>query len=207
MRSCTTRSTWTTLGDRALSLYLRARDVLASPRCRRLADSLALPADADVSDLREVVEQRTGREIIVSYVSRHQVRSITGKDDARAAWLRRSDHDLLLVDEAAWHEGRAHNILHELAHMLLDHQCGLNHHLQGVSAATARRILATEPAPAESILARGEWRDPAERDAELLATHLGMRLRPMQVSAPRSPSSALAGVRVRAMLGIEEEQA
>ncbi|WP_432491508.1 hypothetical protein [Kineococcus gypseus] len=192
--------------EQVLSVYLRARDVLASPRCRRLADSLALPAGADVGDLREVVEQRTGREIIISYVPRHRVRSVTGKDDARAAWLRMSDHDVLLVDEAAWHEGRAHNILHELAHMLLDHQCGLNHHLQGVSAATARRILATEPAPAQPLLARGEWRDPAERDAELLATHLGMRLRPLHASAPRPPSSALARVRVRSMLGIEDAE-
>ena len=182
--------------------HLRALDLLAARRSQHLVDGLELPAEATVADLRDLIEERRGRRVRVLYVDRDYVRDATGKVQAKAAWLEGENEDLLLVDSAAWHGGRDHNLRHEFAHMLLGHACelGVHEHLETLDQETARSILDSRVLPA---LARGEWTSPMERETELVATMLGRRLCASKTSAPRMTAS-LADARARYMLGIVE---
>lgn len=193
------------------ALWLRLLDLLVTPRCRRLVDSLDLPPHATVAHLRALIEERQEREIVVHFVHRELVKAHAGQATAKAAWLPGvyGRFDVLLVDSAAWHAGRDHNLRHEFGHMLLGHACRgheqlwLGEQLEMLDPTAAKNFLAAKPPPA---LARGEWTSPRERETELVATLLSRRLELMHVSSAR-PEESLADARARQMLGLPEANA
>lgn len=188
---------------------LRLLDLVVAPRCRRLVDSLDLPPDATVADLRELIEELQQRHIVVRYVDRDVVRAQTQQPSAKAAWLPGVDGqiDLLLVDAAAWHSGRDHNLRHEFGHMLLGHECrdngelALGERLEMLHESAAKNFLEAKPLPA---LARGEWASARERETELVATVLGRRLLAVHSSTARTETS-LADARARHMMGVLDD--
>ncbi|WP_432565030.1 hypothetical protein [Kineococcus sp. SYSU DK003] len=189
------------LHDRLLLLRLQARDVPNWWRHRPLVQGLDLPGDATLADLLDLMQERHHREVIVHLVPRSLICTKAGRDDARAAWVALDDHDLLLIDEASNFDTREHDVLHEIAHMLLKTDCALlAQRLHGFDSAAQQRIVNARP----MVKARGDWLLAEERETELLATMMRRRLTPTNPSKPFE-GTALLDARLKRMLGCDTE--
>ncbi|MFE2145172.1 hypothetical protein ACFXA3_26120 [Streptomyces sp. NPDC059456] len=156
-------------------------------RFAAVLDELEIARPLDVEDLCRAVAERRGRPLHLLPLPES-----AGADAGLCGlWLGLADSDVVFYEPGTSPVHRTHIILHELAHILLDH----GKLADGESAVLAGLFPSLDPALVSSMLARGRTSYSAveEQEAELLATLISSHGRSTPV-ARRTASSREAGV-------------
>ncbi len=152
-------------------------------RCQETLESIALPIPFDIEAFCKVVEQRTGRPIIL--------RPWPTLGDPFGLWVHESTRDVIyyLADTSYGHQ--IHIILHELSHLLLEHDPLAVSEMElslmpfkHLEAQQVKQLLAR---------ARGAYSAVEEREAEELAYLIEERVRTQAFEGPmeRNPVNGI----------------
>ncbi|MFJ9692529.1 ParH-like protein [Kitasatospora sp. NPDC101183] len=147
-------------GERGLrAVRERAARRAALRRCRRVARELEEGGPFDAGALLERLSVRRGRVI--------EVLAVPARAHAPCGLLvstAQADYILYAADTSALH--RRHIVVHEIAHLLLDHA-------GSAALEPAQELLGhLSPALVRRVLGRTRYDEPQEREAELLASLL-----------------------------------
>lgn len=132
---------------------------------RRLLKTLVLPPrrkQFNIEDFLSDLADVRGRQIRLLYQPLGQ------ESVACGLWIATSVADYIVVDPETPRTLREHIVLHETAHMLLGHG-GLPSIIEEAS------YTVLDPQMVQRVLARTTYDTPEERDAEALATYLGIK--------------------------------
>ncbi len=114
-----------------------------------------LPALAgSIEEFVDAVAEQRSRPIVV-----HDLPTGIESESLCGLWLATDQADLVFIAPNLAGPHRDHVVMHELAHVLLDHRLGLSETLTAISPKLASRMLA-----------RTAYSDPQERQAEQLAS-------------------------------------
>jgi hypothetical protein len=130
--------------------------------CERVLAALELPDRFDLADVQARLPAFTGRPLRV-------VLAAQTFPAPSGAWLRTASGDVIVIDRDASPLHRDHILAHELAHILLGHD-------QPDGGTTAAILPDLDPAVVHGVLARRCCRDTEEREAELLASLIMVRV-------------------------------
>ncbi|GGM49548.1 hypothetical protein GCM10012275_20570 [Longimycelium tulufanense] len=134
-------------------------------RCQALVDSLTLPRPFSVSGLLEMLALLRRRPIDVRTLpAGHTI-------NACGAWLRMADRDVIFVEDKTSQFHRDHIVLHEIGHMLCDHQSGT----AGVGHGVRHLVPHLSPGLIERLLTRAGYTTDEEQEAELVASLVRIR--------------------------------
>lgn len=169
---------WTirTIGGEDGSMFRRAGVDPAVEQVRKLADSLDVPRPWNLATFVAHVAERVGKPILI--VPRQDL--TTGGFPCGLV-VERADDIVIAYDAASTGYHTDHIVMHEIAHLLLDH-AGF------VSVGAQRRTLATlfpdlDIDSVLRVLARSDYDDIDENQAELFAS---MLMSDVEVERPRS---------------------
>ncbi|KPL30464.1 hypothetical protein OH797_01225 [Streptomyces anulatus] len=130
-------------------------------RCEAVLDELALPRSDSVHQLCRHVARRRGRPIHL-----HPLPAEGRVGGACGAWLATDTHDHVFFELGTTRPHQDHIILHEISHMLLDHQ-----HPVTDETSPARAVLPDlDPQLIRRLLRRAAHTTRQEQDAEMLAS-------------------------------------
>ncbi|MFJ9605970.1 ParH-like protein [Kitasatospora sp. NPDC101176] len=150
---------------------------VALRRCRRVAERLELPSPFDATVLLERLARRRGRPISLLPVAAR-----AGTPCGLLVSTRETDYILYTADTSALH--RRHILVHEIAHLLLEHAGSAP--LGPVSALLPH----LSPALVQRVLGRTCYDEPQEREAELLASLILSRASEADAAHPPGPDAA-----------------
>ncbi|MDQ4504512.1 hypothetical protein [Sinomonas sp. ASV322] len=120
--------------------------------------ALDVPEELTLESLRNLLEEDRGKEIIIRPVER------LGRDKISGLWFSLPDADLVLHADTASPLYREQIILHEFAHMVLDHE-----RLMGDESHLASLLPDLNPSMVSRCLARCQRQSEPEIVAESLA--------------------------------------
>lgn len=129
-------------------------------KCRELVAKLPLPRPFSVPTLVEMLAAHRGRPI---YVGRFPAGLSV---NACGAWLSLADRDVIFVESGTSRYHREHIVLHELGHMLCEHDSGTEDVVHGLS----RLLPDLSPELIERLLQRTGYGTQEEQEAELVAS-------------------------------------
>ncbi|MFG2297164.1 hypothetical protein [Streptomyces sp. NPDC048603] len=178
-----------------------------SARCAELLDALPLPAGTPVTVdvLRTAIEQHRGRPLVLS--------PLPERAGATAGlcglWIALGDADHIFYETSTSPLHQQHIILHEIAHLLLDHgntdgdssgegpgEGPGDGAAEGPGGGWGAGITALfpglDPAMVSRLLARGrtDYTEIQERQAELMATLIHHRTTARPAGPPADPAAA-----------------
>ena len=138
-------------------------------RCEREVAKLGLPRPFTFGELVVAIERRRGRPMKV--VERHLG---TLPNMPCGIWVPLEKADVVFVEEETSPAHRQHICLHELAHILCEHQGA-----EVLASGYLTKLLPDlAPEKVAEVLARTSYDSKQERDAEAMATLLGRFLAP-----------------------------
>ncbi|MFD7830293.1 ParH-like protein [Kitasatospora sp. NPDC058243] len=144
-------------------------------RCRRMAEQLELPSPFDTTVLLEQIARRRGRPI--------DLLPVAARPNAPCGLLvstREADYILYTADTSALH--RRHILVHEIAHLLLDHAGS------APLGPAADLLPHLSPDLVRRVLGRTGYDEPQEREAELLASLILSRAAKADAAHPPGPA-------------------
>jgi len=130
--------------------------------CEQMLADLGLPARYDLTSLRSRIEQRRGRPLRILPKPADIVGGPCG------LWLSTDREDVVFVEPATSNLHYQHILLHELGHLLYGH---------GVLVDSGNHVVSSllpdlDPANVRMVLAREQYEDRQEQEAETFATLL-----------------------------------
>lgn len=131
-------------------------------RCARLLSEFALEAPIELEALTERLAACRDRPLHIHPMPEDMRREACG------VWIATDRGDWIFYDPVASPPHRLHIVLHEIGHMLFDHDGGV-----------ARVVLRTQTPDSNLIrrfASRGRYEDRSEREAEMFARVAGERL-------------------------------
>ncbi len=166
-------------------------DVALRRRCEQRLAALQLPIPFTLAAFVERLATSRGRPLTIV-----EMPSLSEAGGPSGAWIATDGADYVFVDRAARALHREHIVLHELAHILFEHEDALV-----MSRADAAALL---PAISEQtmtrMLGRSRYTDVEEQEAELLATMIAQRARSLGPADAGARAHALQD-RLHAALG------
>ncbi len=166
-------------------------DVALRHRCEQRLAVLQLPMPFTLAAFVEGLAEARGRPLTVV-----DMPSLSDAGGPSGAWIATDGADYVFVDPAAGALHRDHIVLHELAHIVFDHQAALV-----ISRADAAALLpAISDETVTRMLGRSRYTEVEEREAELLATMLAQRLGALRPVLAGTDVDALR-IRLHAALG------
>jgi len=161
-------------------------------RCEVRLAGLTLPRPFDIDAFSRGLAAQRGREIVLEPVA-----NVAGP---HGLWLARHNADFVFYQQHTSPAHRDHIILHELCHLLCDHQVKL-----GQGLPHERLLPDLLPETVQRMLSRATYSDDQEREAELLASLILERSRGLQVAPVEPPNGSEALVqRLAATFGNED---
>ncbi len=149
-------------------------------RCEQLLPRLPIPDPFDLEQFQDHLAEQRGRPLLVLDMP------VREPGDPSGLWIGTARADFVFVDPGARPVHREHIVLHELAHMVLDHDQGGAH----LSETLSRLMPSLDPAMIKTMLGRTQYSETEEQEAELLATLIGRQARgatvPTDVEALRA---------------------
>ncbi|MFI7588142.1 hypothetical protein ACIB24_13825 [Spongisporangium articulatum] len=142
---------------------MRRADRRMRRRCAELVRDLVLSDPFDLDDVVAQVSTARGRPIRLLPMNRGAWHAVCG------VWVTGESEDFIFVDGQATGVHREHIVLHELAHMLCGHRSGL---AESRFADVSALVPDLDPETIRRVLARSDYEDDQEREAELLASML-----------------------------------
>ncbi|BFU45119.1 hypothetical protein [Krasilnikovia sp. MM14-A1004] len=157
--------------------------------CQAVVDSLRLPRPFSVDALLADLATRRGRPI--------NIHTLHGAMTAHTCglWISTDFSDDIFVEERTTAFHREHIILHEIGHLVCDH--GAIH--DGAATTFSRLLPDLDPAMVRRLLARTNYTDEQEQQAELVAS----LIRTAAGSRAGPPSGGVRG-ELELALGIRE---
>lgn len=141
-------------------------DTALRSRCEQRLSQLPLPAPFTVDRFKEALVIHRGRSLTINAMP------TLGPEAPSGVWIATETADHVFVDETARTLHREHIVLHELAHIVCDHQ--------GAPAMTDEDVAALLPAlnveMVARVLGRTRYTQDEEQEAELLATMIAQRV-------------------------------
>lgn len=135
-------------------------------RCEQRLSQLPLPTPFTVDRFREALVVHRSRLLTINAMP------TLGPDAPSGVWIATERADHVFVDETARPLHREHIVLHEIAHIVCDHQ--------GAPAMTDEDVSALLPAldveMVARVLGRARYTQADEQEAELLATMIAQRV-------------------------------
>ncbi|WP_285742175.1 hypothetical protein [Lentzea sp. NBRC 105346] len=126
-------------------------------RCQALVDGLALPEPFSVDALVDSIAALRNRPIHLFALPPGMVVNACG------LWIATESHDEIYVEEKTTPLHREHILLHEIGHILCDHE-------SGEDVPLARFLPDLSPELVERLLARTNYTSEQEQEAELVAS-------------------------------------
>lgn len=156
-----------------------------------MLDTLALPGPVTLDELCRHLVRRRGRPLHL-----HPLPAQPVAPGACGVWLATDTDDHIFVEPGTTRLHREHILLHEISHMLLEHDAA------DIPPESAMGALMPDLSPAlvRRLMARTSYDTPQEREAEMLASLLwttGLRS-----GAPRARSQGPVG-RLETALGLD----
>lgn len=149
--------------------------------CRARLQELEIPPGTTPDDLIALLSRRRGRPIDV--LDSDQPVGLCG------VWLSGDTRDLIYIDSEAQGVRRQHILLHELAHVALDHDQGDS----VLDPAVVRRLFPhIDPSTVQAILGRDRYTSEEEQEAEVLAWLFLREVRPAPVTTTGSAQDLLS---------------
>lgn len=152
---------------------------LAGERCTALLNQIEIPDPFDIHRFADLVSQHRGRKVLLRAAS---------TAEPAAYCVPKADVDVIYYDEGTGGFHRDHLVLHELGHLLLEHDPtafwdgGADHLLPDLALDVIRA----------RMFARATFDHPAEQEAELFATLVqDIVWRRDQVQQPRGVAARL----------------
>jgi hypothetical protein len=172
-------------------------------RCQDLLQGIQLPSPFDVEAFCRDIGARRGRPIRV-------LSQPTGSDDGGpcGVWVATATEDVIFVEPNVTSLHREHIVLHEVGHMLCEHEPQTA--LPGALASdvAVRLMPHLDPALVRRVLGRTSYTTPQEEEAEVFATMVGSRITTRRPTGPQPPSSgdgvAVVLTRLSRVLGSPE---
>ncbi|MFF1695526.1 hypothetical protein ACFVXC_18115 [Streptomyces sp. NPDC058257] len=155
-------------------------------RCEAVLDELQLPRSDSAHQLCQHVARRRGRPIHL-----HALPAEGRADGACGAWLATDTDDHVFFEPGTTRPHRDHIILHEISHMLLDHQ----HPLTAESGPARAFLPDLDPQLIRRLLRRAAHTTQHEQEAEMLASLVLSR----SLHRARHPSHGTAQALERAL--------
>ena len=158
-------------------------------RCRALVNGLRLPRPFTVDALIAELAERRGRPI--------ELRTLPNgvAINACGLWIATDTHDEIYVEEKTTPFHREHIVLHEIGHILCDHEANS----QDGAGALGGLLPDLSPALIMRILGRTNYTSEQEQEAELVAS----LIRTAAASLAPPPSTGVRG-ELEIALGIRE---
>lgn len=125
-------------------------------RCAAIVRDLPLPVPFDARKLCEAIAARRGRPI--------RLLPIDGLTGVCGLWVATETSDLIFYERVTTPPHQEHIILHELSHLLCDHNRG------SAALGVAELLPDLDPAMVRRVLGRAGYTSEEEREAELLAS-------------------------------------
>lgn len=135
--------------------------------CQELLRDVPVPDPFDVDAFCVDLGQRRGRPIHVL----PQPGAVTDGTPC-GVWIATATEDVIFVEPAVAPLHREHIILHELGHMICDHEPAS----PVASGLTGRLMPRLSPALVQRVLGRTSYTTPQEQEAEMVATMIGSRI-------------------------------
>ncbi|MBP2472854.1 hypothetical protein JOF53_001726 [Crossiella equi] len=129
-------------------------------RCQALVDGLTLPVPFTVDALLDGLAAQRGRPIELLALPPGMVVNACG------LWIATDTHDEIYVEEKTTALHREHIILHEIGHILCDHESSE----EGGQVSLAKFLPDLSPELIERLLARTNYTSEQEQEAELVAS-------------------------------------
>lgn len=164
-------------------------DTALRRRCEQLLPRLPIPDPFDLERFQQRLADQRGRPLHV------QDMPSRGPGDPSGLWLGTATRDFVFVDPAARPVHREHIILHELAHMVLDHESDAT----GLDESLVALLPSFDPSTIKTMLGRTRYSATEEQEAELLATLIGRQARGGRTGV--SPDVAALRARLHSTLG------
>lgn len=158
-------------------------------RCEQLLPQLPIPEPFHLEQFQEHLAAGRGRPLHVQEMPPRE------PGDPSGWWIGTATADYVFVDPDARPMHREHIILHELAHMVLDHAHSEPH----LDESLAALLPSLEPSLIKTMLGRTRYSEVQEQEAELLATLIGRQAR--EGRAGVSSDVAALRARLRSTLG------
>ncbi|MFE0701830.1 hypothetical protein [Streptomyces sp. NPDC058872] len=158
-------------------------------RCARILDGLRLDRPQTVDELCRTISERRGRTLTLSPLPAGAGRT----SGVCGLLLSLGDTDHIFYESSTHGLHQKHIILHEIAHLLLDHGSTEG---ETASLGVERLFAGLDPSMVRRLLARGrtDYSQVQEREAELLATLIHSRTRTQAVDGPGTALSELARI-------------
>jgi len=126
--------------------------------CRQRLEYLHLPPGASPGEVIDLLSQRRGRPLHIFETERPV--GFCG------VWVSSAERDVIYIDADAQGVRRTHILLHELAHVAMDHDDGGS----VLDPAVARTLFPDlDPATVRAVLGRDAYTSEEEQQAEVLA--------------------------------------
>lgn len=158
-------------------------------RCQALVDGLTLPVPFSVDALVEELAAQRGRPIHLLALPNGMVVNACG------LWIATETHDEIYVEEKTTPLHREHIILHEIGHILCDHEAAE----EGGQVSLSKFLPDLSPELIERLLARTNYTSQQEQEAELVAslirTAAGTRTGPSAAGGALGELEAALGIR------------
>ncbi len=155
-------------------------------RCEQLLPRLPIPEPFDLAQFQERLAAERGRPLHVWDMPSRE------PGDPSGWWIGTAHADFVFVDPDARPVHREHIILHELAHMVLEHDDGHEH----LSDSLAALLPSLEPSLIKTMLGRTRYSETQEQEAELVATLIGRQARGgLRASVPSEVEALRARLR------------
>lgn len=137
-------------------------------------EAFGLPETFDFETLRALVERRRGRQLRLASMP-----APLTQQAPYGMWVSLLDEDVIFVDQrtSALHQNQI--ALHEIAHIMCGHDGAAALHVDDFG----QLLPNLDHAMVKRVLGRASYGYPQEREAELVATLLGTRLRPEPADA------------------------
>jgi hypothetical protein len=155
-------------------------------RCQALVDSIEIPVPYSVEALCQMIAQRRGRPIRITALPPE-----VPAGNPCGGWIPLPATDVILVEERTSQVHREQIILHELAHMLCGHADLRSVPDELTSSLLQGQVTHLSPAAVQGMLARSSYDEPAEEEAELVATLMADRIAELRSVPPPLATSTL----------------
>ncbi|MFD0266116.1 hypothetical protein ACFVGY_05890 [Streptomyces sp. NPDC127106] len=150
-------------------------------RCQALLRDIEVPRPFSVEALCAALARQRNRPLHL-----HPLPRSTAEAGACGIWLATDEDDHIFFEQRTSRMHQEHIVLHEIGHMLLDHQ-------GGEGAAPAALLPDLNPRLVSRLLGRTCYGTPQEQEAEMLASLIRIRIdHPFEARRP-SPRPGRAG--------------
>ncbi len=163
-------------------------------RCEQVVADIDIPDPFDLQALCEIVGRRRGRRLRVA----HQQLG-AGRGVPCGMWIALADEDIIVIEQNTSSLHQEQIGLHEIGHILCDHghrEAGTTG-LDGLAPGrdeVHQLMPDLDPAMIQRVLGRSSYELPQEREAEMVATLLGERVRARATKGRAKGPSAQGGL-------------